>query len=706
MRFDLGDLRGEAGEALAGLAAPHFERLVRQAIDPASALRTLHWGRNYLYLTELTLPDGPVAAVVKQFRHDGWRARWRRWARGSSAERSFRAARAVEAAGVSTPEPLFFVEGAAPRAPAHYVCRQASDGFELRYYLRARNQSEEYAGVDAARLWVALAEQVAALHAHHIWHRDWTSGNVLVAWRGDDAPRLELLDLNRARVGRPLSANERLRELSRMPIHRPDDQEALLAAYFRSAFNRSATPAELRRYRWYHDAFVAKHRWKDRLRPWRRPQVRGGGLLRKRTAHPHIPQAVAGTAARDRTVWDALSDQPHQHAGRGEKLAVRLQDLPSQAGEFGRALAAWPAIRRRLRELRAAAPSALVWPGLSIGLRPSLATEEMVALLTEAGVRRASLRLHPWAERHDAEEALAGALAERGFDLAFTLPQNRELVRDPRRWDAAVAELAERFGRHGSTFQVGQAINRSKWGVWSIGEYARLAESASRILAERGLRMAGPAVIDFEFYWTAAVLQARRAFTFDAVSSLLYVDRRGAPENRQMGYDTADKVRLLRAIADRSPRVRKGAPLWISEVNWPLREGPHSPAGKAVSVDEETQADYLVRYAVLAYATGLVGRIDWWQLVAIGYGLVDPRGDAPRRRPAFHALARLERELAGCSFAGRLVSAPSIHAYAWRGAAGGSRVVAWTTGPEASFRGTVLGPRPRYFDGLDELAPR
>ena len=37
----------------------------------------------------------------------------------------------------------------------------------------------------------------------------------------------------------------------------------------------------------------------------------------------------------------------------------------------------------------------------------------------------------------------------------------------------------------------------------------------------------------------------------------------------------------------------------ITEVNWPLCEGPHSPAGRAVSVDEEAQADYLARYYLL-----------------------------------------------------------------------------------------------------------
>jgi hypothetical protein len=49
-----------------------------------------------------------------------------------------------------------------------------------------------------------------------------------------------------------------------------------------------------------------------------------------------------------------------------------------------------------------------------------------------------------------------------------------------------------------------------------------------------------------------------------------------------------------------------------------------------------------------------VERVDWWQLVAKGYGLVDPGSDGSfRRRPAFRAFATLRRELAGASCLGR-----------------------------------------------------
>jgi hypothetical protein len=171
-------------------------------------------------------------------------------------------------------------------------------------------------------------------------------------------------------------------------------------------------------------------------------------------------------------------------------------------------------------------------------------------------------------------------------------------------------------------------------------------------------------VIDFELHATAAVVNRRqRGLRFDALASLLYVDRRGAPENRQLGYDTVDKVTWLAALAETARLVGRRRS-WVTEVNWPLAEGPHSPAGRSVAVDEERQADYLVRYYLLALGTGLCERVFWWQLAAKGYGLADPLpGGALRRRPAFRALAALEAALAGATCHGPQPSPAGTHLY-------------------------------------------
>ena len=217
------------------------------------------------------------------------------------------------------------------------------------------------------------------------------------------------------------------------------------------------------------------------------------------------------------------------------------------------------------------------------------------------------------------------------------------------------------MGRH---FQIGQAINRSKWGIWSHSEYHDLYLAAAEILRKyEGVELMGPAVIDFEFQALLAIVNGgKKDLHFDVVSSLLYVDRRGAPENQQMGLDTVDKVTLLRAIAEVGRRSNDRC--WITEVNWPLWEGPHSPAGKTVSVSEEEQANYLVRYYLLTLGTGCVERVYWWRLIARGYGLIAPASDGSlRRRPAWHALQNMNAQLDGALFHGPLAGPDGVYLY-------------------------------------------
>jgi len=667
-----------------------LEAALRRAADAGAAERTLHWGRNYLYVARWPAPGGPVEVVVKQFRNQGWRARWRRRRRGSQAERAFRVGLALAAAGLRTPQPVAVVESAEAEGPSLYVSLLQPHDFELRYFLRALNAAravEEYPAVEPRVLLAALGRLAADLHAAGVWHRDWTSGNVLVRYPGGGgAPELWLLDLNRARTGRRLGPWRRLRELSRMPILRREHQAIYLEGYF----DRPARRVERGFYRVAQAAFLAKNRWKLGLR---RATAGLVARVRPRRAHVHIPPAPAGAGRRDKVVWDALSDQPHQHAGRRERLLVRLADTPAHLEETAVVVSALPRIARRFRELRRELYARPVpWGEPGVCLRPwPRAPEELLRAVEELGVRRLLLRLHPWQAEHHEEEVLAGELHRRGYELAFALPQNRDLVRDRARWRASVAELAERFAPFGRHFQVGQAINRSKWGIWNLREYVALLESAGEELRRHpGIEILGPAVIDFEYHATAAVLNLRRGdYRFDAVSALLYVDRRGAPESRQLGFSTVDKVVLLRAIAETSRRA--GPRCWVTEFNWPLREGPHAPAGRAVAVDEGRQADYLARYYLLALGTGLLERAYWWQLVAKGYGLLDPgEGEALRRRPAFHALAALVRRLAGSTFLGPLPAPPGAWLYRLAAPDGGEWVAGWS-------RGEPLGvelPRP------------
>jgi len=276
--------------------------------------------------------------------------------------------------------------------------------------------------------------------------------------------------------------------------------------------------------------------------------------------------------------------------------------------------------------------------------------EKILALLRELGIHKALFRIPSWDRQGlDLYQRFATSLFSQGIELTGALLQNREDILDPPRWAHFLEDVFSRFRQVTSNFEIGHAWNRTKWGVWDYQEYLSLARPASSLAEKYQVKIVGPAVIDFEFHLYPPVLDAVH---FDRISSLLYVDRMGAPENKQYGWDTSRKLALLKAIVDVVTKTRKG--LWITEVNWPLKgTGKYSPASGKPNVSEEKQADYLVRYYVLCLACGFVERIYWWQLVAPGYGLVDSRESVWRKRPSFHALRIIADHLKGSWFLGR-----------------------------------------------------
>ena len=677
------ELAGYAGEINERYLPADLQAQIARLVDPACSSETLHWGRNYLYSSRLETLDGAVSVVVKQFRIQGPRQRLKRWLSGDRAIKSWRAGLRLMAAGVATPEPVMLILSSDPRGPSFYVTRLVESFVEMRYLFRALKQDcleAEFPGVDRRGLFEPLGRYLRRLHDARFRHRDLSIGNLLVTDPGSPEQAFQLIDLNRARLGARLGVHGRTRDLCRLPIVDRAARQAFLDGYW--SLEGGGTPGKTFLFTAYVRLFLLRTMLKDGSRK----PLRFVGDLLTRSTHAHIPPPPAGAASRDKAVWDHLSDQPHQHAGRLERSRVRFQDARIHGRAFLAASRHAVGVWRRYRRLQANLYSQPVpWRGVGVAVQPSPATpDQLLAALEDLGVRDVLIRLQPWRQDLADEEYLARELHSRGYDLTFALPQNRQLVAEPERWREAIERIADSFSAYGHRFQVGQAINRSKWGIWNYEEYLRLAAQASGILRARGgVTILGPAVIDFEFHATLAVLNMRHpGFFVDVVSSLLYVDRRGAPENRQLGFDTVDKVVLLRAIAEASRYC--GDECWITEFNWPLWEGPHSPAGKNVSVDEETQADYLVRFCVLALTTGLVERVYWWRLAARGYGLLDPADSrALRRRPAFHALRNLQRQLEGATFERPLSAPAGARLFQFRTGAGEQVVVGWSTSGES-----------------------
>jgi hypothetical protein len=240
--------------------------------------------------------------------------------------------------------------------------------------------------------------------------------------------------------------------------------------------------------------------------------------------------------------------------------------------------------------------------------------------------------------------------------VSLGIVQSRKSVMDPAGWNAFLEEVFAALHDRVRFVEIGHAINRVKWGVWTFAEAVRLYESVSSLRARYpAVKILGPAVNDFEFHYFPPLL-ARLRGVFDGLSSHLYVDRRGEPENPQGPFSLLEKCAIGRAIAGRFDVPG----FYVTETNWPLTgPGEYSPvqghvsySGQAESrlaVDEQTYAAYMVRYLLIALCSGFCERVWWWNLAARGFGLVDDR-NGWRKRPGWHALAFFHRMVGAAVF--------------------------------------------------------
>ena len=350
--------------------------------------------------------------------------------------------------------------------------------------------------------------------------------------------------------------------------------------------------------------------------------------------------------------WNEFADQPHNVAPRRERLKHHLMHagtyLSLAGANLKRAVPILSGYRRYWRNIYKT-PVNLGTP-FGVAVTPAAGrSEEIIQNLKDTGSRQTLVRLPSWdMQNFSTYERFLDQLRKEGFEVTLSLLQRRDDVVNPPSWRVFLEGAFDRFRTLSSHFEIGHAWNRTKWGVWDHTEYLRLALTAVELAQKYGVKLAGPAVIDFEFHLYPPLL---RVLPFDKVTSLLYVDRMGAPENSQFGWDTSRKIALLKAVVDAS--ARKSRDVWITEVNWPLQgSGKYSPASGKPNVTEEEQADYLVRYFILTLASGLIERVYWWQLVAPGYGLVDSREPGWRRRPSYRAFQTIVRLLDRSLFVG------------------------------------------------------
>lgn len=345
--------------------------------------------------------------------------------------------------------------------------------------------------------------------------------------------------------------------------------------------------------------------------------------------------------------WDHYSDQPAIIKDKAFKRAMRQNALPSLIKTFLIALIALPLAFILMPLMRRRKISGEDFFGLGVNLDKEPNTTPY--LLDELNVKRLLIRIPLW-EMDRLHEYVAFI---RGFSdkhITVALLQDREHITSPDMSRDHFIQIFEVLEGVCDTYIIGSTINRAKWGFFSVNEYLNFFAVAYALKKSRfpHLKLIGSSVIDFEFHFSAHTLFNFAKIHFDAVGSLLYVDRRGEPENTQMGLNLLDKINFLYSLIRLSPKTSHE--LIITETNWPIQNtAPYAPTSEFECVSEEEYASYMVRYHLLAFASQKVQCVYWHQLIAPGYGLIDNR-EGIRKRSAFEAYKTMLEHLSDARF--------------------------------------------------------
>ncbi len=345
--------------------------------------------------------------------------------------------------------------------------------------------------------------------------------------------------------------------------------------------------------------------------------------------------------------WDNHSDQPALLKDKAYKKQMRKKELGSLFKTAGMALLTLPLSLMMMPFIKRRTIDSETF--FSLGVDFERNTQETHQLIEELGVKHILLRVKLW-EMEKLPELEAFIKQHATKTITLKILQDREHIEDKELLEKDLHNIFEALHSYVDYFEIGSTINRAKWGFFSVREYLEFFQVAYKLKKEHypNIKLLGGGVIDFEFHYTAHTLFNLCKCHYDATAALLYVDRRGAPENTQLGFTLTDKIAFLSTMVWLSPKTNHA--LHITEVNWPISNtAPYAPTSEHECVSEQHYRDYMLRYYFLAFASQQVDAVSWHQLIAPGYGLIDNR-ESIIKREAFYAYKYMLRVLQKAQF--------------------------------------------------------
>ncbi len=339
-------------------------------------------------------------------------------------------------------------------------------------------------------------------------------------------------------------------------------------------------------------------------------------------------------------IWDKYSDQPYVIKDKFYKKAMRKKYIFDYIKLFFVSIFILP-LAIIIMKFFKGKKKILNKEFYAIGVNLDKGTLQQ-ELIEELGVENLLIRVPLWDINNiDLYVEFARSFTiNSSKNILINIMQDREHIEDLTLLRNSLNTIFKKFDTLVEEYQIATTINRAKWGFFSVQEYLNVYKVAQSLRDEMfpQLKLLGPSVIDFEYYYNARAMFNLENIKYDKVSSLLYVDRRGSPYNTQYTFfDTKNKVDLLYSLVKLSPKCITDE-VYITEVNWPLSNtAPYAPTSPKECVSNELYTKYMKQYHKIIKESRKINRVYWHQLIAPGYGLVDNRNGKIVKLPQFYA---------------------------------------------------------------------
>ncbi|QKF72675.1 hypothetical protein AFAEC_0478 [Aliarcobacter faecis] len=344
--------------------------------------------------------------------------------------------------------------------------------------------------------------------------------------------------------------------------------------------------------------------------------------------------------------WDNYSDQPQVIKDKIYKKSMRKKHIKDYIKLLFSSIFILPIAILFMKFFRGKVETSnRDFIGLGVNLDKDDGKNIQQELVEELGVKNLIIRLPLWdIQNIDLYVDFVKSFNEKSpKNILLNIMQDRENIENLEFLKQSLELIFTKFSSFVFEYQIATTINRAKWGFFSVKEYFQFYKIAQNLKEEKfpNIKLLGPSVIDFEYYYNVRAMFNLGKIKYDIVSAQLYVDRRGSPQNRQYGiFDLKNKIDLLFSLVKLSPKCTDD--IYITEVNWPIKNtAPYAPTSEKECVSNEDYTKYMIDYFKIAKNSYKIKRVYWHQLIAPGYGLVDNRDGKIIKYPQFYAFKEL-----------------------------------------------------------------